>query len=68
MSFDELRDPVTGRTRVRMVDTQSERYKVAREYMVRVQPQDMDVDGLVAKMAGYSNRSEEEIRERFGPA
>ena len=68
LSFDELRDPDTGRTRVRMVDTQSERYRVAREYMVRVQPRDMDVDGLVAKMAGYSNRSEEEIRERFGTA
>ena len=68
LSFDELRDPDTGRTRVRMVDTASERYKVAREYMVRVQSQDMKVDGLVAKMAGYSNRTEDEIRKRFGSA
>ena len=66
LAFDELRDPETGRTRVRMVDTDSERYKVAREYMVHVQPQDLEDDNIVAKMAKYSNRSTEEIRERFG--
>ena len=66
LAFDELRDPETGRTRVRMVDTDSERYKVAREYMVHVQPGDLEDDTIVAKMAKYSNRSTEEIRERFG--
>ena len=66
LAFDELRDPDTGRTRVRMVDTQSERYRVAREYMVSVQPEDLEDDGLVARMAEYGNRSSEEIRERFG--
>ncbi|MCY4577504.1 MAG: 6-phosphofructokinase, partial [Chloroflexi bacterium] len=66
LTFDELRDPDTGRTRVRLVDTESERYKVAREYMVHVQPQDLEDDGLVARMAKYSNRSSEEIMERFG--
>lgn len=68
LSFDELRDPDTGRTRVRMVDTDSERYKVAREYTVRVQSNDLDDDALVARMAEYGNRSTEEIRERFGCA
>ena len=66
LTFDELRDPETGRTRVRMVDMNSERYKVAREYMVSVQPEDMEDDGLVARMSEYSNRSRDEIRERFG--
>ena len=68
LTFDELRDPDTGRTRVRMVDTNSERYKVAREYMVRVQPRDLEDDKIVARMAEYGRRSPEEIRERFGPA
>ena len=66
LTFDELRDPDTGRTRVRMVDTDSERYKVAREYMARVRPQDMENKALVAQMAEYSNRSSDEIRKRFG--
>ena len=66
LTFDELRDPETGRTRVRMVDIDSERYKVAREYMVRVQPQDIEDDDLVARMAEYSKRTPDEIRERFG--
>ncbi len=65
LTFDELRDPETGRTRVRMVDTESERYKVAREYMVRVQPRDLENEELVARMAAYSNRSPEQIRKRF---
>ena len=30
LPFDELRDPVTGRTKVRLVDINSEHYKVAR--------------------------------------
>ena len=66
LAFDEMRDPKTGRTRVRMVDTSSERYKVAREYMVQVRPEDMEDDALVARMAEYSNRSANEIRKRFG--
>ena len=66
LTFDELRDPDTGRTRVRMVDIESERYKVAREYMMCVQPRDLEDDTLVEKMAEYSKRSPDEIRERFG--
>ena len=66
LTFDELRDPDTGRTRVRMVDTGSERYRVAREYMVRVKRQDLEDDDLVARMAEYGKRSADEIRNRFG--
>ena len=65
LTFDELRDPETGRTRVRMVDIESERYKVAREYMVSVQQRDIDDDEVVERMAEYSKRSPDEIRERF---
>ena len=65
LTFDEMRDPETGRTRVRMVDIESERYKVAREYMVHVQPNDLEDDAMVAKMAEYSKRSPDEVRRRF---
>ena len=36
MSPDELRDPATGRTRVRLVSLDSEPYHVARQYMIRL--------------------------------
>ena len=49
-----------------MVDTDSERYKVAREYMVQVRSEDLEDDGIVKRMADYSKRSADEIRERFG--
>lgn len=66
MPFDDMRDPATGRTRVRMVDTQSQRYRVAREYMSRIRPRDLQDDAMVARMAQHSARSETEIRRRFG--
>ena len=66
MSFDEMRDPKTNRTKVRLVDTNSERYRIAREYMSRIRPQDLEDDAIVTQMADYSRRSVGEIRERFG--
>ena len=66
LTFDEMLDSETGRTRVRMVDTDSERYKVAREYMMQVRPEDLEDDEIVARMAEYSRRSVAEIRKRFG--
>ena len=65
LTFDQLRDPDTGRTRVRMVDTDSERYKVAREYMALIRPQDLQDDAMVERMAEYGNRTPAEIRKRF---
>ena len=38
MPFEELLDPETGRTRVRLVDTEAEHYRVARDYMIRLEP------------------------------
>jgi 6-phosphofructokinase 1 len=40
--FDELRDPDTGRTRVRLVDIHTESYEVARKYMIRLQREDLE--------------------------
>src|SRR5206468_3256817 len=41
MPFDEMLDPATGRTRVRLVDTSSEQYQIARRYMVRLRHEDL---------------------------
>src|SRR4029453_8274170 len=40
--FEELVDPDTGRTKVRMVDTHSTRYAIARRYMIRLRRDDFD--------------------------
>ncbi len=39
--FDEILDPQTSRTRVRMVDVKSESYHIAREFMIRLGPEDV---------------------------
>ena len=36
LPFKDMLDPATGRTRVRMVDIESESYKIARAYMARL--------------------------------
>ncbi len=55
--FTQLLDPRTGRTKVRMVDIHSERYGIARRYMIRLRRDDFeDVEelGRFAKIAGMS--------------
>src|SRR6266567_4071119 len=49
--FDEMLDPQTGRTRVRLVDTSSEQYQIARRYMVRLRHEDLDDPRLLAGLA-----------------
>ena len=49
--FEQMRDPVSGRTRVRYVDMQSEHYRVARQYMIRLNRSDMNDADMVKKLA-----------------
>jgi 6-phosphofructokinase 1 len=64
--FHEIREPGTGKTRVRMVNVESEGYRVAREYMIRLEPLDFVDDSWVAKLAQAGNMTPEEFRDRFG--
>jgi 6-phosphofructokinase 1 len=64
--FEEIREPGTGKTRVRMVNVESEGYRVAREYMIRLEPNDFDDDAWVEKMAAAGNMTADEFRDRFG--
>jgi 6-phosphofructokinase 1 len=63
--FDEIRDPETGRTRVRNVDVTSESYRVAREYMLRLSYKDFENPEWTEKLARAGNLSVEELRKRF---
>lgn len=66
--FNEIREPGTGKTRVRMVDVRSEGYRVAREYMLRLEAADFDDASWLEKLAQAGNLSVEEFRARFGKA
>ena len=63
--FEALIDPHTGRTRVRLVDIRSDRYAIARRYMIRLRRDDFDdADGL-AKMAKTAGMTPEQFRAQF---
>jgi ATP-dependent phosphofructokinase / diphosphate-dependent phosphofructokinase len=65
--FADMRDPETGATRVRLVDVQAERYKIARRYMIRIRRDDFANPDLLAKLAATANMTVEQFRERFQP-
>ena len=65
LGFDELRDPETGRIRVRKVDIHSEYYAVAREYMIRLEPEDMNNESMKSQLAQAANMSSKEFEHAF---
>jgi 6-phosphofructokinase 1 len=62
--FVELSDPRTGKTRLRYVNTNSETYLVATEYMIRLEKKDMKSDRLKG-LARTGRMSQREFRRRF---
>jgi len=63
--FERLVDPETGRTRVRMVDTHSTRYAIARRYMLRLRRDDFDDPHELAKFAATASMSLDEFSREF---
>jgi 6-phosphofructokinase 1 len=65
--FAQMLDPGTGRTRLRMVDTRSTRYAIARRYMIRLRRDDFDEPAALAKFGGVCNPklSAEEFKRQF---
>ncbi len=68
LPFADLRDPATGRTRVRLVDLQSEHYKVARDYMIRLERRDVEDPQMRAKLAEAAKVKPEEFDTAFAAA
>jgi 6-phosphofructokinase 1 len=66
IDFGDIREPGTGKTRVRMVNVESEGYRVAREYMIRLEAEDFGDPAWVEKLARAGNMTPEEFRDRFG--
>lgn len=63
--FKELADAQTGRLRIRTVDVDSDSYKVATQYMVRLTPSDFADVKQISRLAVIGNLSREEFEHRF---
>ena len=63
--FASLLNPETGRTRVRLVDTHSTRYAIARRYMIRLRKDDFEDPHELARFAATVGMPVEGFRQRF---
>jgi 6-phosphofructokinase 1 len=64
--FAKIMDPITGRMRVRMVDVTSDRYKIARSYMLRLKAEDLEDRVELAHLAAAANMTPAEFKQAFG--
>jgi ATP-dependent phosphofructokinase / diphosphate-dependent phosphofructokinase len=67
LSLEDLLDPQTGRIRTREVDLTTEAYRVARDYMVYLEPRDFTGDAKLAALAAQTNLTPQEFRRQFEP-
>ena len=65
MSFGEMIDPETNRTRVRKVDIDSDSYRVARAYMIRLETADLEDPVMLAKLAAAARCTEQDLVNRY---
>lgn len=62
MTFDEIRDPETGKTKVRRVNVESVHYRIARGFMMRLEQDDLNDPGL----ANAFRMSLDDFKDRYG--
>ena len=66
LPFGSFTDPDTGRPQVREVNVKSGSYRVATEYMIRLEQEDLDDPDKLAPIAGAAGMSSDAFRERYG--
>jgi len=64
--FERMLDPATGRTRVRMVDVDSESYRVARGFMIRLGREDIERQEMLERHAAIVGLTTDAFHNRFG--
>ena len=64
--FDEIVDPATGKMRIRLVDTNSLQYRIAKEYMIRLERGDFESEFLLNKMSRIANMTPQQFVEKYG--
>jgi 6-phosphofructokinase len=65
IKFEDMLDPETGRTRVRMVDVETEYYKIARRYMLRLRRDDFADAAEVQKYAAVTQTTPENFKAQL---
>ncbi len=65
MKFSEMINPDTNRIQVRIVDINSQQYRVARSYMIRLEQSDLQNPETLAKLAAEARMSPEQFRETY---
>ena len=63
--FDDIMDPKTGRMRVRMVNLESDRYRIARSYMIRLRRADLADELEMERLSGVIGKTPEEFEREF---
>ena len=64
--FDDIMDSRTGRMRVRMVDVDGDRYRIASAYMLRLKREDFDDPLALHRLAAAANTTPERFRAQLG--
>jgi 6-phosphofructokinase 1 len=64
IKFTDLLDPKTGKTRIRVVDTNADDYLMARRYMIRLEKEDMEGEAL-KKLAVTAKMTPEAFKKKF---
>jgi 6-phosphofructokinase 1 len=65
MPFDELLDPATGTSLVRVVDLEALHYTVARDYMIRLSDEDFADRERVERLAAAAKMTPDAFRQEF---
>jgi 6-phosphofructokinase 1 len=65
--LETLLDPATKRIRTRQVDLTTEAYRVARDYMVYLEPADFTDETKLAALAAATNLDAAAFRAQFEP-
>jgi len=66
LPFGSFSDPETGRVRIRLVDIESSSYRVAREYMIRLDREDLQDQDKLRPIAAAAGLTPGAFRDRYG--
>ena len=66
LPFGSFTDPETGRVRIRLVNVESSSYRVAREYMIRLDREDVEDPDRLGPIAAAAGLTASAFRDRYG--
>jgi len=65
ISFSDILDKDTGKTKVRFVDISSLQFRIAKEYMIRLEKDDFENEDKLKELAKVSHVSVREFKEQY---